>query len=154
MSTEVAAVNLPEQSQQAVDQAAEAIAENSPALEYRLRVLERVQELVDMVHEIDNDYSKVVASISGFKAAEQELRERVSEVNATRAQIVHNVDTFRATFEAASILLTELKAILESPVVAKLLEHKIVVTRPATREELKTGDAIPVRQATAAELRN
>jgi hypothetical protein len=49
---------------------------------------------------------------------------------------------FREKFEE---LLAEFKQ--------EILAKKVVVTRPATREEIKTGTAVAVRQATPTELR-
>ena len=56
--------------------------------------------------------------------------------------------------EAHRIVADKVAANLKPAVVAELLATKsVLVTRPATREELKAGEAVPVRQATPAELR-
>ena len=134
--------------------------ERLDAIEVQIHVEEAVKELTVLVHEIDSDYAELAKTVSGFGNLQDDLHRRSEDVDKIRSQFLAEVNYIRVTndelgqqIRTAQELLSQLAKILASPTVAKLLSGIVIATRPATREELKSGEAIPVRQVTAAELR-
>lgn len=130
------------------------LAERLAVIEVQIQVEEAVKGLVEMVHEIDRDYSELAKTAKNTETLREDFNRRITEAEDLRSEVLRyatEIKTLSAKLEeqtrTAQALLSSLGKILESSF------GKVLVTRPATREEVKRGEAIPVRQATVAELR-
>jgi hypothetical protein len=117
---------------------------------------ERVDDILKMVLEIDEDYVALVArintefarlndeAVANQNRLHNEIKNTISEIHETLADLREQfVEKVRERIQAVS-----------SDEIAESLTKKVLTTRPATREEIKTGgNVVAVRQVTAAEIR-
>ena len=122
----------------------------SKTIEERLAELEdRVEQL--RLADLDNneDMRKFSERINQVTAEMHKELNRIQE--EVTQQIVEHVRS--VTTSAYNMVAAQIVENVKPEVVAEALTKNVLVTRPATREELKAGTAVPVRQATPAELR-
>ena len=122
----------------------------SKTIEERLAELEdRVEQL--RLADLDNneDMRRVSERINQVTAEMHKELNRIQE--EVTQQIVEHVRS--VTVSAYNMVAAQIVENVKPEVVAEALTKNVLVTRPATREELKAGTAVPVRQATPAELR-
>jgi hypothetical protein len=118
---------------------------------------ERFEALGKMVEAIDNDYSRLHKHLNDemlyfHERIENKIKNELSDI---RSEVSKTLADLREQFVVKVQERVQAASSAElSEAFVKTLQKAILVTRPANREELKTGTAIAIRQASRAELRN
>src|ERR1700685_4479268 len=92
----------------------------------------RVERLAQLIMDMDEDYTKLASRVSHLEGAISDvasLRDTVYRLSEIEANVAR---------ETVNRILSE----TNSAEVAEHLSKKVLVVRPATREELKKGDGV------------
>lgn len=118
-------------------------------------LVERIEKLEQHIEthclrldDVQDSHKALVAQVNDYQSRVEKLLSYANEKLVTELYktLGNTSDEFREQFNK---LLSELRESVKKEVATS----RILVVRPATREELKDGKAVPVRQATAAETR-
>lgn len=118
---------------------------------------ERVEALAKMVREIDDDYAVLSARLNNEMLQyqdrlKQHLMQHIdSELRSLRSEIETTLADMRVRF--AEKVREKIEGV-SADQIAAALSKKVLVVRPANREELKDANTLVIRQATATEIRN
>jgi hypothetical protein len=102
--------------------------------------------------DVQDDHKSLAERMNVYQTrVENALNYANSTLVADLYKLIHSTSTslsaeFREKFD-------KLLAAFRESVQQEIVNSKILTTRPATREEIKSGVAIAVRQATSAEIR-
>ena len=112
-------------------------------------VEDRVQGILRMVLEIDEDYAALNGRIT--RELQRLNDELVEKQNLLQIEIQRTLEDLRQQFAQK---VQERIAAVSSDQIAEALAKKILVTRPATHDEIRRGadGVLVVRQATQTEL--
>jgi hypothetical protein len=126
--------------------------------------LEAVAERVEKLEEYID--SQVTPRFDDVQNEHKLLSERMNEYQIRVEQALHyanstlTADLYKLIHSTSASLSAEVRekfdkllAAFRESVQQEIVNSKILTTRPATREEIKSGAAIAVRQATSAEIR-
>ncbi len=116
---------------------------------------ERVEHLAQLFRDIDDDYAALEVRLNAKMRELLEYQESFrksfeAEVSAMRVEINKTLAELRERFD---IKVQEQVNAVTAEEIASALSKRVLVTRSANREELKSTDTLVVRQATAAEIR-
>ena len=113
---------------------------------------ERVEALGQMVKEIDNDYANLSKRLSEEMT---EFQDRLkNKVEGESSELRKGFDEALAKLQEKFYekVHEEIRKVTTDEI-AESLTKKVLVTRPATREESRNPDTLKIRQATHAEIR-
>jgi hypothetical protein len=132
----------------------EATAVTLEALAERVEKLEQYldSQITPRFDDIQDDHRALSARMNDYLIRVQKQLSYANDILvADLHKLIHNTNVslsaeFREKFD-------KLLAAFRESIQQEIVNSKILVVRPATREEVKSGAAIAVRQATPAELR-
>ena len=110
--------------------------------------------LADAKDEMRDAMARNLAVIrSEFHLALQNVANVHNECESLRQQLAYLAEQMGNHLNEIKVYSDALIKAVVSGAVSEMLKNAVLVTRPATREEIKSGDAIPIRQVTPSEMR-